>query len=476
MLRVLSFEESKVFDREVEGRGFSVETLMEVAGKGIYEAVKRRFTTKGLKVVVVAGKGNNGGDALVCARYLALDGADVKVYIPTYELKNLPAKQLERLKGLCSVDIFSDKMLYDIVSSDVVVDGVFGVGFSGKISGDYLKVIKFINHGKFVVSVDVPSGIDDKGNFDGVCVKANLTVCTGAMKTSVILYPGRRFAGEIEVANLGFPIPYNLGSLLVEEEDIINLIPKFLGNEHKGMFGRLVVFAGSERFPGALNLTLLGALRGGAGLIYAINRDINIIFPEVIPIKEINISPSAFAIGPGLTRERNILVEVKAILDKFPKVPTVLDADGLFVIKEYGEVLNRENVIITPHPGEFSAIFGGTAREIDINRLEVVRRFTKEYRCVLLLKGNPTVIGKDGKVFINPTGNISLAKGGSGDILTGLIGAFLSMGLEPLNAAILGAYIHGKAGDLYMWNRSVMITEIAEGIKRVIGKYACSGL
>ncbi|MEO0214182.1 MAG: NAD(P)H-hydrate dehydratase [candidate division WOR-3 bacterium] len=469
MRKVFSFEDTKVFDRIAEERGYSLETLMEIAGKGVYEAIKSRFDLKGLRVVVVCGKGNNGGDGLVCARYLSLSGASVKVYIPSGELSHLSKIQLERLKGLCEIVLYSDEMLYDIVKADVVVDAVFGVGFSGDLKGDYRRVIGAINEGKFVVSVDVPSGVSGDGSVGDLCVRADLTVCMGALKEAVLLFPGRVFAGEVVVVNLGVPFPAGIGSFLIEESDIREFIPKPLGNEHKGKFGRLVVFAGSKKYPGALNLTLLGALRGGVGLIYALNlENLTILYPEVIPLNSLNFpfKPSAFAIGPGLSGDENMLKTAYKLISDYPDVPVVLDADGLKLIKDFPHILDRENLIITPHPGEFSKFFGGKPDEIDKNRIKIAKEFSRNHACVLVLKGNPTVVGHKGDVYINPTGNVSLAKGGSGDVLTGLIGSLLAQGIKPLESALSGVFIHGKAADL-LDNRSYRITEIADKIPEV---------
>jgi NAD(P)H-hydrate epimerase len=265
-------------------------------------------------------------------------------------------------------------------------------------------------------------------------------------------------------------MPENLGNFLIEGEDVKGFLPSFVGNENKGDFGRLVVIAGSRKYPGALNLTLLGAIRGGAGLIYSLNPyDIPIPYPEVIPIKEINFKPSALTIGPGFDDDESLFSLSYKILADFPDVPAVLDADGLKLLKLYPQLLERENLIITPHPGEFSRLFGGTPYEVDRKRIELTKEFSQKHKAILVLKGKPTVIGYRGKVYINPTGNLNLAKGGSGDILTGLIGAFLAWGIEPFKSSLMGVYIHGLAGELVQ-NRHFRITEMADKIPEAISK------
>jgi len=470
MLRVFSFEDSKEFDKIAVERGFSLETLMEIAGKGVFEAIKKRFKIKNLRVVVVCGKGNNGGDGLVCARYLSLNGARVTVYVPPQKLSPLSEIQLKRLENLCEIKTYGEEIFQDISKADLAVDGIFGVGFSGKVPEDYRLAFEALGEAKFVVSIDVPSGLISDGSFGDLVVKADLTVCMGALKEAVILFPGRSIAGDLEVVDLGVPIPENLGNFLIEGEDIKGFLPSFVGNENKGDFGRLVVIAGSRKYPGALNLTLLGAIRGGVGLIYALNPyDIPIPYPEVIPIKEINFKPSALAIGPGFDDNENLFSLSYKILTDFPDVPAVLDADGLKLLKLYPQLLERENLIITPHPGEFSRLFGGTPYEVDRKRIELAREFSRKHKAILVLKGKPTVIGYRGKVYINPTGNLNLAKGGSGDILTGLIGAFLSWGIEPFKSSLMGVYIHGLAGELVQ-NRHFRITEIADKVPEAISK------
>jgi len=468
MLRVFSFENAKEFDKIAEEKGFSLETLMEVAGKGVFEAIKGRFKVENLKVVVVCGKGNNGGDGLVCARYLALNGAKVKVYIPSQKLSPLSDLQLKRLGNLCEVKTYGEEIYMDVLWADLVVDGIFGIGFSGKVPEDYELVFKALRNAKYTVSIDVPSGLSSDGSFGELVVKADLTVCMGALKEAVVLFPGRSIAGELEVVDLGVPIPESLGSFLIEGKDVKGFFPKYLGNENKGDFGKIVILAGSRKYPGALNLTLLGAIRGGAGLIYAINPyDLHIYYPEVIPIKGINFKPTAFAMGPGFDDDEEMFSLSYKILKEFSDVPAVLDADGLKLLKLYPEFLERDNLIITPHPGEFSKLFGGTSEDVDKNRIKLAREFSQKYSSILVLKGNPTVIGYKGKIYINATGNINLAKGGSGDVLTGLIGAFLAWGIKPLEASIMGVYIHGLASQLVK-NRHFRITEIADKIPEAI--------
>ncbi len=492
MRAVFSFSHSKRYDAFLEEVGIASETLMEIAADGIFREVAARVKMRGARVVVVAGKGNNGGDGVACARRCALAGAKVIVFLPEGEYSPLLQKQIDLFKrfNLGEIRYYGDpSMAAEIGRADVVVDAIFGVGFSGEMKPPYSEVVETINgYAKYVVSVDVPSGVDENGEVGGVAVKANLTVCLGALKTSVLLYPGRRLAGEVAVVDFGFPVVEDLSPYrLYEDEDVREMLPKRLGHENKGNFGRVAIFSGSYQYPGTVYMTAVGALRSGVGLVYSIvpkslkhvvnsppplpdvimvdvpDRRGHFIRENVEYVVQSKLKFDAYVVGPGITRYPAALEFVSVLLKTFPHVPGVVDADALFVFKNRPFPENPR-LVLTPHPGELGAITGKSPRTVDKERIAVARRISATFPGVLVLKGAPTVIAHKGEVVINPTGNTTLARGGSGDLLSGLIGGLLAQGMDPFKAAIVGTYIHGKAAELMPSERPYRVIEVGSAL------------
>ncbi len=492
MRMVFSFLHSKQYDAFVEELGISSETLMEIAAEGIYREISERFDLRGARVVVVAGKGNNGGDGVACARRCALSGAEVTVFLPEGEYSPLLQKQVDLFKrfNLGEVRYYEDpSMAAEIARSDLVVDAIFGVGFSGEIRSPYSEVVEIINsYAPYVVSVDVPSGVDENGNVGDVAVRADLTVCLGALKTSVLLFPGRRFAGEVAVVDFGFPVGGDLKPYRVYgDEDIRDILPPRLGHENKGNFGKVAIFAGSYQYPGTVYMTAVGALRSGVGLVYSVvpkslkhvvnsppplpdvimvdvpDRRGHFIKENVEYVVQARLNFNAFVVGPGITRYPQAIEFVNTLLKTFPHIPGVVDADALFAFKNR-PLPENPRLVLTPHPGELGAITGKSPRTIDRERITIARRISTTFPGVLVLKGAPTVIAHRGEVVINPTGNTALSRGGSGDLLSGLIGGLLAQGMNPLEAAIAGVYVHGKAADLMPGERAYRVTEIGSAL------------
>ncbi len=481
-----------MYDAFLEEMGVASDTLMEIAADGIFREISERFNLRGAKVVVIAGKGNNGGDGVACARRCALSGADVVVYLPEGEYSPLLQKQVEIFKrfNLGQIKQYGDpSMALDVASADVVVDAIFGVGFSGEMKPPYSDVVEIINsHARYVVSVDVPSGVDDNGEIGGVAVKANLTVCLGALKTSVLLFPGRNLAGEVEVVDFGFPTDGDMAPYsMYEDEDIREMLPRRLGHENKGSFGKVAIFAGSYQYPGTVYMTAVGALRSGVGLVYSVvpkslkhvvnsppplpdvimvdvpDRRGHFIRENVEYVLQSKLKFDAFVVGPGITRHPSAVEFVGTLLKTFPHVPGVVDADALFFFKNK-PLPDNPRLVLTPHPGELGAITGKSPRTVDRERVSVARKLSTTFPGVLVLKGAPTVIAHRGDVVINPTGNTTLARGGSGDLLSGLIGGLLAQGMEPFEAAIVGTYVHGKAAEMMPSERPYRVIEVGSAL------------
>ena len=480
MRPVLSPEEMRRMDAyTIETLGVPSSTLMELAGKGVAEALEEALGgVEGKAVVVVSGKGNNGGDGLVAARWLHFKGARVKVFLlaEKAKLKGDPKTYLAPLEklGVPVVEVLepSEEAEREVAEADAVVDAVFGTGFSGEPRGVYAWAISKINETQgLIVAVDIPSGVEgETGKVHGEAVAADLTVTMAHPKLGHYLYPGRLFTGELRVVDIGIPpsLDATATRFLLEAEDVGSWLPRRWGPENKRHFGRLAVVAGSWQYSGAALLAAAGALRSGVGLLYLVVPESlkpHLVgrLPEAIlveaPEREGSFSPGlsevvkglepdAVVLGPGLGRKpwtREAVLEALREL----QVPVVLDADGLWAVSgELDEVLGerQESLVLTPHPGEMRFLVGGEPAEIDAERVKVAEGFARP-GAVLVLKGAPTVIAEPGLTYLNPTGNPGMAVGGSGDVLAGVIGSLLAQGVPPLQAAAAGAFLHGLAGD-----------------------------
>ncbi len=481
---VLTPEEMREFDRyTIEELGVSQEILMENAGRSVYSAIKALYSypLEDAAAVVIAGKGNNGGDGLVVARYLSQDVEELFVYLvgKKADLKGSPLRNLEILERMgvevIEIDEVDEEIEESILGADIIVDAIFGTGFRGKAEGIYAELIDVINASDaFVASVDIASGVNSKsGEVVDDAVIADVTVTMAFPKTGHFLYPGKLFTGELVVADIGIPRNLAEGRIkraTVEEDDVREILPVRLGHEHKGDVGRVLVIAGSRGFTGAASLTSLASMRMGAGLTYlAIPESLNPILEakvtEVItlPVAEVDGSISeeaidellggkydGIAIGPGLSRKESAVGAVSRLLEKY-RGPLVIDADGVWALKGRLDLLRNREIpaILTPHPGELGHLLDLSPDEVDRNRMEIAVEFAVKHGVILVLKGAPTVIGTPGGfLWINTTGNPGLASGGTGDVLTGMIVSLLAQGVPPVESAIAGVYLHGLAGDL----------------------------
>ena len=478
-------KEMKAIDQETISSGFSKAIdLMEKAGKAVAGEVAC-LVRKG-QVSIFCGKGNNGGDGLVAARYLIKKKRKVKVYLfgEKKEIKGEAGQNLRtflKLRG----KVFEvknreglKKVEEECRSSAVIIDALLGIGLKGEVTGLIVQGINLINSlKKKVIAVDIPSGLDgERGIALGACVEAFETVTFGLGKPGLFLAPGAKFSGQVKIVDIGLSEvaikEKKLAHHLLERKEIAALLPRRKLDAHKGDNGHVLLVAGSEGLTGAACLTALGSLRSGAGLVtLGLPASLNVIaaaklteimtkpLPET---KERSISPEALstildfskrckavAIGPGLSRYPET---GKLVLELIPRlhIPVVIDADALFALTDNLEVLTRARgpLILTPHLGEMGRLVGKKTGEVKENKIEIARDFSKTYKAVVVLKGARTLIADSGgDIFINPTGNPSLASGGTGDVLTGIIASFLAQGLKPLEAAKLGVYLHGLAAD-----------------------------
>ena len=505
---VLTSADQRVVDERAVAAGVPSAVLMESAGRSAAEHIYR--SCRWTKVVAVAGRGGNGGDALVVARHLHQAGMDVSVFAvcAPEQFTDTTATMARRLEQVApgGLRFLTDDLApldEALGQADGVVDGLLGSGLDRPLSGRFSDVVAIINTAQTqTVSLDLPSGLpSDRGSPFDQAVQADLTIAMEFLKPAHLLYPARSHCGDILLARVAYPqeVLAELVPLarVIERAGARIRLPSRPPNGHKGTFGRVLVVAGSTGMSGAAILCAKGALRAGAGLVTvacpsAINSVIETALTEAIslplPDKEGLLTPDAIgplmsaldradvvAIGPGLSRQSSVGELVLALLEKI-RVPIVIDADGLFHLADHLDRLKAFSgrVVLTPHPGELSHLIDQPADRIDANRIEATRRFATEHGVVLLLKGRPTAIGTpDGDLFLNSTGNTGLATGGSGDALTGLIAGLLAGGASPADAAILGAYLHGATADRLardIAERTILPSDLIAGLPSVIAE------
>lgn len=468
-MKLVSCADMQKEDREATDIfGIPSVILMENAAISAVAAAEKNFSLRNNKIVVVCGGGNNGGDGLAIARHLHLKNYDVTVFKMFKEGKltenaevNYNAVKKLGIKEIISCD-FSDY--------DLIFDCLLGIGIKGEVKEDFSDIIDKINEsGKPVISIDVPSGIDaDSGKILGNAVKASLTVSMGYGKQGLYTGSGYEYSGKVEIGYISLPKNEASSCFLTDDELVKKWTPDFDPLANKGTNGSVLIAAGSVGMTGAAALCASGALRSGAGLVrLAVPKNLNNIMEVklteamTVPLEcenyfdekaaeeflKLSEKADAAAIGPGIGRDEQTVAFVHRII-RGSCVPLVIDADGIYAVSMNINILKEAScaVILTPHPGEFSRLVGYSADEINDNRIELSREFAVKYGVTLLLKGPGTVIASpDGEVYINPTGNSGMAKGGSGDVLTGIVVSCLAKGCE--NPAALAAFLHGRAGD-----------------------------
>jgi len=488
-MRILTADQMREADRRtIHEIGIPSLVLMENAGRQVVAAMESFFEDLANRhVAVISGKGNNGGDGFVVARTLYQRNIEVSVFLvgQVAEIKGDARVNLEILGrlGLTVVEIADEGQwelhFSEISAHDLIVDALFGTGLRSALSGVYETIIADINgSGIPVVSIDVPSGMStDTPDLIGDCVEAVMTVTLGAPKMPLILPPAEQKAGEVVIADIGIPAEVfeTLEGLRVElltRDQIRSLISPRAADAHKGDFGRVLIVGGSRGKTGAAILAALGALRSGAGLVtVATPRGSQPLVaahaPEYMtePLDEtaqgtvdftaaeyvIGMSTDVIAVGPGLGRGPAVSAFVRELLEK-SESPLVLDADALNAFAgEPAALVGREgcDVIITPHPGEMARLVGCTVEDVQADRLGMARDFASRHRLYVVLKGYRTLVATpDGKIFVNPTGSPGMATGGTGDVLTGMVAAWLAQLLDAEAACQLAVYLHGAAGEL----------------------------
>jgi len=511
-MKVLTAAQMRAIDRKtIEEIGIPGPVLMENAGLRVAAVVRGMVQKKeGRKLVVVAGRGNNGGDGFVTARHLHNDGYSVETILlgRVEDLKGdaLLNARIIRNMGLSTIEAENAERWTQcrpvLHGAGAVVDAVFGTGLVKAAGGLFAAAIEDINACRgSKIAVDVPSGLSsDTFQIPGPAVRADVTVALAAPKICHVLPPAENYVGRLVIADIGIPSELlrseDLRLEMAEEMMILGLYRKRPRDSHKGSFGHLLVIGGSVGKTGAAALVGKAALKAGAGLVTvavprsglaAVARSMDELMTEPLPeTADKTIAPEAvdrclelcrgkdgLVLGPGLSTHPETARFLRDFLPR-ARLPLVLDADGLNILAANPDLFSSlpRPAVLTPHPGEFGRLEGTSAADVLERRLELVPEFARRHDVVLVLKGYRSLTASpDGRMFINSTGNPGLATGGSGDVLSGLIGGQLVQDRDALKAALAGVYSHGLAGDLAadkVGQKALTATDIIRFLPRAI--------
>ena len=483
-MKILTVEQMKTEERLSDEMGVTYQRLMENAGCAAATFIRKTLSNVvGRNFMIFCGSGNNGGDGFVVARKLFEEGANVIVVLCGGIPRSDEAKYMYNCviqAGITTLDFVLDRKKVDefLGGADIIIDALFGTGFTGEFRAPYDEITEMINSDLAVkISLDIPSGVNAE---TGLCaensIKANFTVAFEAAKPGHLLLPGKEFCGQTEVVDIGIPHEVRAqvaqNCFLTSEEMVFSSIRRRPRFSNKGTFGKLLCITGSANFPGAAVLSALSAMRAGAGIttVASTEKVVSMIagripeatflsLPEnedgtisasakekILPFLE---NVDAVLIGCGLGRGKDIGEIVEFVLEN-ANCTVVLDADGLNCISEKPEVLKKAKQIpiITPHMGEMARFCGISIPETVEKRTEIALKTAKEFDAIVVLKDSTTVIAEPGgDVYFNSTGNPGLSKGGSGDCLAGMIASFAAQGYIETSCAVCGVYLHGLAAD-----------------------------
>ena len=485
-MKIVTAEQMQNIDRiTIEEVGIPGLELMENAGRGIAEFLAdiSNGDVDSKKVVIFCGKGNNGGDGFVVGRYLSEWGANVRFYLfgKKSEVAGDAKTNLDKADGmgLQIIETSSPDQIEIDDDTNLIVDAIFGTGFRGDIRSPIAEAIDLINEQDIpIAAVDCPSGLNSStGELSSSSICADFTATLALPKLGQFVYPGKENVGRLEIIDIGIPEDVvesqNFEINLIDEEYIFENLPEHPADGHKGDLGKLFIIAGSQGFTGAACMAANTATKSGIGLCYLgipsslndicevkLTETMTRLLPEVgkrrcLALRGLGEYKQYFdwadacALGPGIGTHHETRELVKRLMGRIT-IPTVIDADGLNCLQGQTEALVEADFpcVLTPHPGELSRLLDIPIKDIAADRLKYAVLAAEQLGKVVLLKGAPTYIaGPEGQVYLNPTGNIGMAKGGSGDVLTGLIGSLMAQGLPPLEAACCGAYLHGICGD-----------------------------
>jgi NAD(P)H-hydrate epimerase len=510
-MKVVTAEEIKALDRVAVSQ-FNMPSLllMENAARGFVDKIEEKITrVLGLPIIILCGRGNNGGDGIAAARYFKDRGAiaTVVLFSPIEQHTGDSKTMLTAWLRTGGDVLFADDTLEKKCSENrLIVDALLGTGLSHPVGDDFEKAILLINKTRSpnitVVSVDIPSGISaNTGERMGAAVEADYTFTMGLPKRGLFLREGLQCRGSWDIVDIGFPKALveqaNINVSLIGPADLKGVFsPRPLG-AHKGTFGHLLIIAGSRGKKGAVVMSALSALRSGAGLVTtALPYSIDTISQSAmeamtLPVAETkegalslkaekNIlnaiaGKNAVAIGPGLSQHQETVRLILNLITQI-EVPMVIDADGLNALASDLSVLKNKKgaIILTPHAGEMGRLMGVSAETVQKDRIGMASSFAQKWGVIVVLKGAHTLIAApDGSVAISNTGNPGMATAGTGDVLTGIIGGFLAGGIDVKTAAIQGVVLHGLAGDIAchdMGEVSLIAGDVIQNIPHAIQK------
>lgn len=480
--------------------------LMEHAAYSIFEYIKKQYKeTK--RITILCGAGNNGGDGFALARQIAIWSCHQVQLVLLASPSKLSVDSavyytICRNMGINIVEDVEMECLDKLIeSSDIIVDALFGTGLTKPVQGKYAEVIQKINESsKRVISIDIPSGIEaNTGKILGTAVRADVTISFALPKLGLYLYPGSYHAGEIIVTDIGIPkeiieeCPSN--SFTMDKEQAKAYLPKRNMRSNKGTYGKVLIIGGQKGMSGAVALSAGSCMQSGAGTVTvavpgSINDILQVKLTEAMTIplpdskghlgaeaqimlEKIIDKYDVIAIGPGMGRSKESAGIIKLVLDS--DKPCIIDADGIYILKGQLELLKNRKAptVLTPHPGEMAHLIDTSITQILENPLQVATDFVSNYPVTLVLKLERTLIVDSEAIYINTTGNNGLAKGGSGDVLTGIISALIGQKVPSNHAARLGVYLHGRAADKLSREKTVyslMPGEISMKLGEIFGE------
>ncbi len=488
-MKILTTEQMRNVDRRtIREFGIPGMVLMENAGTQVVDTLLERYPDCDPDgVLVLCGKGNNGGDGLVAARHLLGQGIKPRVVLlaRAADLQGDAAAQLAIVEkiGLAIVEV-PDQTAWDefrkgLGQFEVIVDAILGTGLQGPVKGFLAAVFSDLNEAPAdILAVDIPSGLSGgTSEIVGPSVRADITVAFACPKIPHIFPPAEDLVGEVSVADIGIPeaaVRAEEVSLnLIDEEDLEELMPERDPESHKGQFGHVLVVAGSVGKSGAARMVAEGALRAGAGLVTTatpvsaqatVGSNLMEMMTEGLPetsegtlsanavtrVQKLQDGKKVLTVGPGLSMAGETQAAIREIVNN-TKLPVILDADGLNAFAGNPQELSGKArpLVITPHPGEMGRLLQISPSEVQGDRLAICRQFAVDHQCYVILKGYRTLLGTpEGQVYVNPTGNPGMATAGSGDVLTGILSGLVAQGIPMFSASLLAVFLHGLAADL----------------------------
>lgn len=513
-MKLTTVEEMRNIDRRaIEEVGIPEVVLMENAAREVFDALEDLVDgIEGKRICVIAGTGNNGGDAFAATRYIANAGGRAKVFVLGQTERMTPSAAVN-FNVICNmgVEVFTlsaehdwDKLLVVLKTADAVVDGLLGTGFQGQLRAEAIRLIQTVNSSMLpVLSIDVPSGVNaDNGQVESVAIRAAETVTLGEPKWGIMFAPGSVHCGKLVTDGIGIPTglledPRIQQEMLLEAGVRTMLLPRAV-DCHKGSCGKVLVIAGSQGMTGAACLSAMSALQVGAGVVtLACAESLNAIFEvkltEVMtkpladegkgyllssaaePLLAMSEEYDAALIGPGLGRQESTQALVRDFVTK-AKLPLIIDADAIYALREQGELLTKCSYVpvVTPHLGEMAVLLGISVPELKESMLELTREAAKEYNAIFVVKSETTIIVyPDGMAYVSSTGNPGMATAGCGDVLAGTIAGLYQQSAEG-RAALTGTYVHGRAGDkaAELLGNGLVASDIARQLPMVLQELA----